>query len=348
MIGDVQDQLRVLGRWLEAESGLELRPSMRGDAGANHATLGDSVEPPGELVEIVHERIEAPDVWGSLAASVDSAEAETDERCGDDLMIDYLQLRPDDSDLPSERKRWSGVVVGVAATILVVVGVVVAADGNSGDVVTDPASSPNVEEPTSAPNPAPPTTTPSSTAEPSPDPMAVEVVADLFDASNAGDVETYIALQSQEALTEVLGLQEPFGEKKARDSFLFLYLMGAEWVLTDCTARTATAVQGDVVICQLSVDADWLRAYGLEDPPSRVRFVVDDGIVTENSASIFLRSRHQISGFALAQWLFDNYETGFTEACGGVDLADFHTTPRCAELMQLHLDEWASYLETDS
>ncbi len=282
----------------------------------------------------------------------------TDAQGVDDLTVDYLQ-RPNESEATAGQKGWRGAVLAFAAAILVVVGVVVVADGNSGDVVTDPVAEPLVAVPSvtaradgSDPRvpggPAPPVATPSSTAEPSPDPIAVEVVADLFDASNAGDVETYIALQSQEALTEVLGLQEPFGEKKARDSFLFQYLMGAKWVLTDCTARTATAVQGDVVICQLSVDADWLRAYGLEDPPSRVRFVVDDGIVTENSASIFLRSRHQISGLALAQWLFDNYETGFTDACGGVDLADFHTTPRCAELMQLHLDEWASYLETDS
>ena len=273
----------------------------------------------------------------------------TDVAQEDEIVV----LEPDsDHSRRSRSRRWPVAVSATAAVIVLIVlmldwgteeGTVVSDVSDDGQEVTD-----NVEEPASTSNPAPPTTAPPTTAEPVPDPMAVEVVAALFNASNAGDVETYMALQSQQALTEALGLQEPFREEKARDSFLFLYLMGAEWVLTDCTARTATAVQGDVVFCQLSVDADWLRAYGLEDPPSRVRFVVDDGIVTENSASIILRSRHAISGLALAQWLFDNYEAGFTEACGGVDLADFNTTPRCAELMQLHLDEWASYLETDS
>ena len=64
-----------------------------------------------------------------------------EQTSADDLIVDYLQQRPDESDTPTEHKRWFGVVVAVAATILVVVGVVVVADGNSGDVVADPAAS---------------------------------------------------------------------------------------------------------------------------------------------------------------------------------------------------------------
>ncbi len=70
-----------------------------------------------------------------------------DPQRGDDLMVDYLHQPPDGSEASSERKGWAGVVAAVAATILVVVGVVVVADGDSGDVVTDPASTPSVTDP---------------------------------------------------------------------------------------------------------------------------------------------------------------------------------------------------------
>ena len=110
-------------------------------------------------------RIVTPDQSGSQAASVDTAiqavEAEPAERPVDDLMVDYLQQRPDEGDAPSEQKRWSGVVVAVAATILVVVGVVVVADGNSGDVVTNPASSPAATDPVPSPSAADPVVAPS-------------------------------------------------------------------------------------------------------------------------------------------------------------------------------------------
>jgi hypothetical protein len=68
------------------------------------------------------------------------------EPVGTDLVFDFEQ-QPDGTDALSDRKRWFSVGIAVAATILVVAGVVVVADGNRGDVVTDPASSPNVTEP---------------------------------------------------------------------------------------------------------------------------------------------------------------------------------------------------------
>jgi hypothetical protein len=69
------------------------------------------------------------------------------QRSIDDLTVDYLQQRPDESDALPNQKRWRGAVMAVAAAILVVVGVVVVADGNGGDVVTDPASTPTVTDP---------------------------------------------------------------------------------------------------------------------------------------------------------------------------------------------------------
>jgi hypothetical protein len=88
----------------------------------------------------------ASDLRGSLATGVDSVETEADEQRVDELTVDYFQQRPDETYAPSEPNRWRGVVIAVAATILVVVGVVVVADGNSGNVVTDPASSPGVDD----------------------------------------------------------------------------------------------------------------------------------------------------------------------------------------------------------
>ena len=71
----------------------------------------------------------------------------SDPQHGDDLMVDYLQQRPDESDASAERKGWSGVVVAVAATILVVVGVVVVADGNSDEAATDSSSPASMADP---------------------------------------------------------------------------------------------------------------------------------------------------------------------------------------------------------
>ena len=66
------------------------------------------------------------------------------EQGGGDLLIDYLP-QPDEGTTRSNRRGRSSVVAAVAATILVVVGLVVVADGNSGDedvgdVAIDPTS----------------------------------------------------------------------------------------------------------------------------------------------------------------------------------------------------------------
>jgi hypothetical protein len=66
-----------------------------------------------------------------------------------------LDLRPARRDAGSSRKRWLGALAAVAATILVVVGVVVVADGNSDDVatdLTDVISSPGVDDVVASPD----------------------------------------------------------------------------------------------------------------------------------------------------------------------------------------------------
>ena len=66
----------------------------------------------------------------SLATSVDtafdSAEAEAGVLRREEPLVDYLQQRPDESTATARQKAWRGVAVAFGATILVVVGVVVA------------------------------------------------------------------------------------------------------------------------------------------------------------------------------------------------------------------------------
>ena len=91
-------------------------------------------------------RTEAPDASGPTvmfdATGDEPYEWEERER-SDGLIVEYLVPRTGST----AQKRWIGVLAAAAATILVVVGVVVVADGDSGDVVTGPASSPSVDAP---------------------------------------------------------------------------------------------------------------------------------------------------------------------------------------------------------
>jgi hypothetical protein len=68
----------------------------------------------------------------------------------DELTVEYLVPR-ENSTARVKQKRWIGALTAAAAIVLViVVGLVVIADGNSGDVVTAPASSPSTTSPVSS------------------------------------------------------------------------------------------------------------------------------------------------------------------------------------------------------
>jgi hypothetical protein len=68
----------------------------------------------------------------------------------DDPAVRHLRQPPWDDDAQSRRKGWSGVVLAVAATVLVVVGVVVVADGDRGEEELEPTSS-SLTDPVAAP-----------------------------------------------------------------------------------------------------------------------------------------------------------------------------------------------------
>jgi len=76
-------------------------------------------------------------------------QVEDDERDGEFPLVDYFRLPNESAARRRETSRF-GVVVAVAATILLVVGLGVVADGNGGDVATDPASSPAEDNPVPA------------------------------------------------------------------------------------------------------------------------------------------------------------------------------------------------------
>jgi hypothetical protein len=112
----------------------------------------------------------------SLAASVDtnvdSVFAKANEQLGDRSRVDVL-WEDVEWRAPSETGRWSSVAIAVAAAILFVVGVVVVADGNGGDVVTEPASSPAESDPVLSPSVTEPAS-PLAESEPVPPPNVAD------------------------------------------------------------------------------------------------------------------------------------------------------------------------------
>jgi len=126
------------------------------------------VEPRPEFVAELGQRIRE-----EAASSADTAIVLTDDQREPvrTNLVDYLQEQPDGSTAPAVRNRWSGVAGAVAAMFLVVVGVVVVADGDSGDIVTDPASAPTATDPVTTPTVTDPASEPSAT-----DPVATPTV----------------------------------------------------------------------------------------------------------------------------------------------------------------------------
>jgi hypothetical protein len=112
-----------------------------------------------------------PDAWDRFRESieptgipmfdVDSGESGVNEVRGDDLTFDYLLQRPEENAATAQNRGWPSVAMAVAVTILVVVGVVLVAEGNRGVVVNDPAASPTVTEPVPSPTVADPVAPPS-------------------------------------------------------------------------------------------------------------------------------------------------------------------------------------------
>ena len=141
---DLRDQLRELCAVIDDEQGPLTVDYVRSRSDAEIAAQQPSLSLASELT-IIDETLDA-----SVDSAVEPGQPESDQRHGDDLMVDYLHQQPYES--PAGRKGWTGVVVAVAATILVVVGVVVVADGNGGNAVTGPESLPGVADPVPSPS----------------------------------------------------------------------------------------------------------------------------------------------------------------------------------------------------
>ncbi len=135
------------------------------ETAAPPTTIDELERTSGQLAVTVEEilRTDAPDLWESMAAAAEAtpAEAETAEADGSDLVfLDLGEL--DEGTAPGARNRWTLLVAGVAAVIVLAVGVmIVVADGTGDDVSTGPASSSGATDPVPSGGVADPVAAPS-------------------------------------------------------------------------------------------------------------------------------------------------------------------------------------------
>jgi hypothetical protein len=111
----------------------------------------------------VVQRVDVSEIIGDCHAGREHSGAppqfEADKRRGDDLTF-FIVPQPGERTVQRERRRWIGVAAAVAATILVVAGFLVVADGDGLEAETDsvPSSSAtdpvasSVTEPSAVPN----------------------------------------------------------------------------------------------------------------------------------------------------------------------------------------------------
>ena len=243
------------------------------------------------------------------------------------------------------------------ASLMVVGLLVLAACGDSGgDTTTTQTAT------------ATPTTTqpaPTTTTQPTADPIAT--VEALFDAWNRGDLDTYIALQSDEAieirgntifLRTGTGLSYEQAERAVRDDFMFWYLTGTEWILSDCEASPGGSTPGDIVTCQLIANTGFLGALGEADSGRSVRYLVEDGTITFGTVELF-DVPEALAQASFIEWAKERIEDGTIEE--GTVLCDtvrfiytpplggkFPPTPVCAQWIGDHLDEWKADLDSES
>ncbi len=209
--------------------------------------------------------------------------------------------------------------------------------------------------------------TPTTTAPPTADPIAT--VEALFDAWNRGDIDTYIALQSDEAI-EIrgntiffragTGLSYEQAERAVRDDFMFWYLTGTEWTLSDCEASPELTTPGDVVSCLLIANTGFLRALGEADSGRGVpiRYVVEDGTITFGTVELVEEVPNALAQASFIEWAEERIEDGTIEE--GTVPCDtlrfiytpplghmYPPTPVCAQWIGDHLDEWKADLDSE-
>jgi hypothetical protein len=205
-------------------------------------------------------------------------------------------------------------------------------------------------------------TTPIEEALLSPDP--IETVQSMFDAWNRGDIETYLALQSEAFVDSAARIileggeenQQPASEEAEaliRDDFLYWFLIGTEWELNECSTEPAPLDRGDLVNCQLTANSAFERAYGVPNEPIPVRYTVKEGFISAGSVYRIGRGVYPTAGAAFFTWVRESIDGGSMEMSSvpcptdAVYVARQGRAPsgECSRWIADHLPTWIATLE---
>ncbi len=205
-------------------------------------------------------------------------------------------------------------------------------------------------------------TAPKEEAPLPPDP--IETVQSMFDAWNRGDVEDYLASQSEAFVGSTARIileggeenQQPDSEEAEaliRDDFTYWFLIGAQWELNECTTQPAPSGRGDQVNCQLTANSAFERAYGVPNNPTPVRYTVEQGLIVAGSAQRIHRGAYPTAAADFFRWVQESIDAGSFEASSvpcpttAVYVARQGRVPsgECSQWIADHLPQWATTLD---
>ncbi|MEE8375985.1 MAG: hypothetical protein V3S26_06665, partial [Acidimicrobiia bacterium] len=192
----------------------------------------------------------------------------------------------------------------------------------------------------------------------------IETVQSMFDAWNRGDVEAYLALQSDAFVGSTARIilengednQQPSSEEAEaliRDDFTYWFLIGTEWELNECSTRPAPSGQGDQVNCQLTANSVFERAYGVPNDPKPVRFTVEQGFIVAGTADRIGRGAYTTGGADFFSWVRESIDAGTLEASSVPCLTTALYVARqgrvpsgeCSQWIADHLPQWIATLK---
>jgi len=192
----------------------------------------------------------------------------------------------------------------------------------------------------------------------------IETVQSMFEAWNRGDVEAYLALQSDVFVGSTAriileggegNLQPNSEEAEAliRDDFTYWFLIGAQWELNECTTQPAPSGRGDQVNCQLTANSAFERAYGVPNNPTPVRYTVEQGLIVAGSAQRIHRGVYPTAAADFFSWVQESIDAGSFEASSvpclttAVYVARQGRVPsgECSQWIADHLPQWIATLD---
>ena len=205
-------------------------------------------------------------------------------------------------------------------------------------------------------------TTPINELPRAPDP--IETVRSMFDAWNRGDIEGYLAVQSEAFVVSTAriilegaeGDPEPDSQQAEaliRYDFTYWFLIGTEWELRDCSAQPTPSGRGDQVSCQLIANSAFERAYRVPNNPKPVRFNVVQGLIVAGTADRIGRGVYPTAAAAFLSWVKESIEGGSLQAsevpCSTTSIYRARQgrvpTVECSQWIVDQLPDWIATLE---